>query len=63
MNVNLRCNGFLKHAELFKKAVSDRISVDFADGGITVDLLIDKTIGEKESFLMRKLSIMCCLSM
>ncbi|MBE6605264.1 MAG: hypothetical protein E7639_06145 [Ruminococcaceae bacterium] len=53
MKINLKSNGFLKHAELFQKAVCDRITAEFTKGGMAVELQIDKTIPDKESFLIR----------
>jgi hypothetical protein len=52
MRINLKSNGFLKHAELFQKTVSDRIPVEFTDDGMTVELKIDKSISNEESFLI-----------
>ena len=52
MRINLKSNGFLKHAELFQKTVSDRIPAEFTDDGMTVELKIDKSISNEESFLI-----------
>ncbi|MBQ2757454.1 MAG: hypothetical protein IJF31_03115 [Clostridia bacterium] len=53
MKINLKSNGFLKHAELFQKAVCNRISAEFTKQGMTVELQIDKAIPHEESFLIR----------
>lgn len=53
MKINLKNNGFLKHAELFQKAVCNRISAEFTKQGMTVELQIDKAIPHEESFLIR----------
>lgn len=50
MKINVQDNGFLKHSELFKKTVSNRIPVEFTADGMTVEFKIDKTISAKESF-------------
>ncbi|MBR2353499.1 MAG: hypothetical protein IKA76_03235 [Clostridia bacterium] len=50
MKLSVQNNGFLKHDELFRTTVSDRIDVEFADGGMRVTLQIDGSLGEKESF-------------
>ena len=50
MIINLKCNGFSKHGELFSKTVSERIPVEFKDGGMSIELTVDKTISQKESY-------------
>ena len=46
MNITLLENGLCGHAEMLKRKLSERISVDFAsDGGLVVELLIDKDKG------------------
>jgi hypothetical protein len=50
MKINLKSNGFDKHGELFCKTVVNRIPVEFTNGGMTVDLQIDKTISSEESY-------------
>lgn len=52
MKLNLKNNGFLKHGELFRKTVANRIAVEFTDDGMIIELQIDKTIADKESFLI-----------
>ena len=54
MKINLQSNGFSKHSELFSRTVAERISVDFCDDGMTIELKVDKTISAAESFLI------CC---
>ena len=50
MKINLKSNGFLKHAELFQKAVCNRISAEFTKQGMTVELQIDKAIPMRKAF-------------
>lgn len=52
MKLNLKSNGFLKHAELFKKTVSNRIPTEFTDDGMIIELRIDKNISTEESYLI-----------
>jgi hypothetical protein len=50
MKINVQDNGFIKHSELFKKTVSNRIPVEFTADGMIVEFKIDKTISAIESF-------------
>ncbi len=52
MKINLKTNGYKNHGELFCKTVAKRIDVEFADDGMIIELQIDKTIADKESFLI-----------
>lgn len=52
MKINLKSNGFSRHAELFQKTVADRIAAEFTDDGMIIELQTDKTIADKESFLI-----------
>ena len=50
MKIKLENNGFLEHGELFKDRVLERIPVEFTDGGMTVEIKLDKRISVPESF-------------
>lgn len=48
MNITLRENGLSAHAEMLKRKLTERISVDFvADGGLFVELWIDEEKGNE----------------
>lgn len=48
MNITLRENGLSAHAEMLKRKLTERISVDFvADGGLLVELWIDEEKGNE----------------
>jgi hypothetical protein len=50
MKIELKNNGYVKHAELFLKTVGDRIPLELEDGGMVIELKIDSSIAKAESF-------------
>ena len=53
MKLNIKNNGFLKHDELLRKTISQRIDVEWTEAGMTVELQIDRSMPDAESFLIR----------
>ena len=45
-------NGLNTHAELFKRHILERIPLEFAMGGLSIELCVDDSIGTKESYLI-----------
>ncbi len=54
MKLRVIDNGFENQAELLKKSISTRIPTEYADGGMTIELCIDKLIGDAESYLIKE---------
>ena len=54
MKILIQSNGHEKQASLLKRNIEDRISVEYVEGGITIDLNINSAIGTSEGY-----QIMC----
>ena len=48
MKIRIIDNGYTKHSELLKRSIEERIPVEMADGGMTVELSVDKLIGSSD---------------
>ncbi len=54
MQINVIDNGFKNQSALLKKSISGRIPVEYTESGMTIELLVDKLIGDAESYLIKK---------
>lgn len=54
MTVNIIDNGFKLHSALLKKSISSRIPAEYTEDGMTVELILDRLIGDAESYLIKK---------
>jgi len=52
MKIRIIDNGYTKHSELLKRSIEERIPAEMADGGMTVELSVDKLIGTAESYVI-----------
>ena len=50
MKITILSNGNDKHAELMSRTIGARIPAEYTDGGLTVELTIDSSIGKAESY-------------
>ena len=54
MKIKVIDNGYKNQAELLKKSISGRINAEYADGGLTIELIVDRLIGDAESYLIKE---------
>ena len=50
MKITTINNGYEQHELLLKRCITERIAVEFTDGGITIELWIDENLGAEESY-------------
>ena len=50
MKITTINNGYEQHELLLKRCITERIAVEFTDGGITIELCIDENLGAEESY-------------
>lgn len=56
MQIRVKDNGFLQHAEILKRHIQDRITVDYCDKGMVIELTVNQEIKEKESYQIYEMS-------
>ncbi len=54
MKIAINSNGLNSHEEILKTRLFERIGAEFSEGGLIINLLIDATLGSKESFIIRE---------
>ena len=54
MKINLITNGYIQHAELLENSIRERISIEFCDEGEVIELCVDSTLGDAESYQILK---------
>ena len=50
MKITIIDNGHAQQAALFKKKLGERITPEYAQGGLTIELLIDEALGKEDSY-------------
>ena len=56
MTINVKSNGYSMHEKLLRERISQRITAEFCDGGLTIELAVDESLGKKESYSISKVA-------